>query len=314
MSKYLQLIDLENTEENRRLYRQVLFRDAKNLSTYVSGVVFLHEALYQDDDNDKLFRDTLKENDILCGIRVDKGLVSLAGTRDEKTTQGLDGLGERCTQYYKEGVSFAKWRCALKVGDGLPSSLAIRETTQVAARYASICQQNRMVPIIELEVVVNGDDDLDRCEHVIEKILVAIYRALSEHHVFLEGTLLQLNMITAGVNCKKRYTPKDIAQTMIVVLRRTVPPAVPGVFFSSGNQLEEELLVSLNTINQIPDKKPWILTFSYGQAMQTSVLRIWAGKPGNIELARNQLLSSVKAYSAASNGEYKNDGKDIIDG
>ncbi|UJR37212.1 hypothetical protein I4U23_029921 [Adineta vaga] len=300
MSKLLQSIGLENTEENRRLYHQVLFTGSKELSNYISGVIFLHETLYQDDEKGKLFRDILKENDILSGVKVDKGLVPLAGTNGENTTQGLDGLGERCGQYYKDGVRFTKWRCVLKIGNGLPSQLAIHEIAHVSARYASICQQNKMVPMVVLEILPNGDQNLETCQYIIEKILAAIYKALSEHHIFLEGTLLQLNMITAGIDCKRKYTSEEIAHATVTALQRTVPPAVPGICFLSGDQSEEEVLKNLNAINQYSGEKPWILTFSYGQTLQTSVLRTWAGKPGNIEMAQKQLLTIAQAYSIAA--------------
>ncbi|CAF0801027.1 unnamed protein product [Adineta steineri] len=305
MLKRLQSIGLENNEENRRFYRQILFTGSKDLSNYISGVIFFHETLYQDDDNGKAFREILKEKGIICGIKVDKGLVPLAGTNGENTTQGLDGLSERCTQYYKDGVRFAKWRCALKIGDGLPSELAIHETTNILARYASICQQNGIVPIVEPEVLSEGDHDLDRCQYITEKVLAATYKALNDHHVFLEGTLLKPNMVTSGFDCKKKYTPEDIARATVITLQRTVPPAVPGICFLSGGQSEEEASINLNAINQYPGKKPWILTFSYGRALQASVLSTWAGKRGNISAAQNQLLKRAQAHSAAAKGEYK---------
>ncbi|CAF3448591.1 unnamed protein product [Rotaria sp. Silwood1] len=305
MLKRFQSIALENNEENRRLYRQILFTGSKELSNYISGVIFFHETFYQYDNNGKLFRDILKEKGIISGIKVDKGLVPLAGTNGENTTQGLDNLSERCAQYYRDGARFAKWRCALKIDDGLPSELCIRETSNVLARYASICQQNGIVPIVEPEVLPEGDHDLKTCQYVTEKVLAATYKALSEHHVFLEGTLLKPNMVTAGFDCKKKYKPEDIARATVTALQRTVPPAVPGICFLSGGQSEEEASINLNAINQYPGKKPWTLTFSYGRALQASVLATWGGKPENILPAQNQLLKCAQAHGAAAKGEYK---------
>ncbi|CAF4108620.1 unnamed protein product, partial [Rotaria magnacalcarata] len=304
MAKRLQSIGLENNEENRRLYRQTLFTGSKDLAQHISGVILFHETLYQDDDNGKSFRQILQEKGIIPGIKVDKGLVLLAGTNGENTTQGIDGLGERCAQYYKDGARFAKWRCAIKIGDGLPSELGIRETANVLARYASICQQNGLVPIVEPEILPEGDHDLETCQRVTEKVLAATYKALSEHHVFLEGTLLKPNMVTAGFDCKKKYTAEDIARATVTALQRTVPVAVPGICFLSGGQSEEDASINLNAINQYQGKKPWALTFSYGRALQASVLSTWAGKSENVSSAQEQLLKRAQANGAAAKGEY----------
>jgi fructose-bisphosphate aldolase class I len=304
IGKRLQPVGLENNEENRRLYRQMLFTGSKDLSNHISGVIFFHETFYQNDDNGKPFRETLKEKGIVPGIKVDKGLVPLAGTDGETTTQGLDGLAERCAQYYKDGARFAKWRCALKIGDGSPSELGIRENANVLARYASICQQNGLVPIVEPEVLPEGDHDLETCQYVSEKVFAATYKALSEHHVFLEGTLLKPNMVTAGFESKKKYTPEDIGRATVTALQRTVPVAVPGVCFLSGGQSEEDASINLNAINQYQGKKPWVLTFSYGRALQASVLKVWAGKTENVTNAQEQLLKRAQANGAAAKGEY----------
>lgn len=304
MAKRLQSIGLENNAENRRLYRQVLFTSSNDWSKSISGVILFDETFYQNDDNGKPFREILKEKGIIPGIKVDKGLVPLAGTDGENTTQGLDGLGERCAKYYQDGARFAKWRCALKIGDGLPSELGMRETANVLARYASICQQNGLVPIVEPEILPEGDHDLEKCQRVTEKVLAATYKALSEHHVFLEGTLLKPNMVTAGFESKKKATPEEIARATVTALQRTVPVAVPGVCFLSGGQSEEEASINLNAINQYPGKKPWALTFSYGRALQASVLKAWQGKADNVANAQEQLLKRATANGLAAKGEY----------
>lgn len=305
IGKRLQSINLENNEENRRLYRQMLFTGSKDLANSISGVILFHETFYQNDDNGKPFREILKEKGIIPGIKVDKGLVLLAGTDGENTTQGLDGLGERCAQYYKDGARFAKWRCAIKIGDNLPSELGIRETANVLARYASICQQNGLVPIVEPEILPEGDHTLETCQRVTEKVLAANYKALSEHHIFLEGTLLKPNMVTSGFECKQKASAEEIARATVTALQRTVPVAVPGICFLSGGQSEEEASINLNAINQYSGKKPWALTFSYGRALQASVLKSWAGKTENVTAAQEQLLKRANANGAAAKGEYQ---------
>ena len=207
---------------------------------------------------------------------------------------GLDDLAARCAQYKKDGCDFAKWRCVLKIGKNTPSYQAILENANVLARYASICQSQRIVPIVEPEVLPDGDHDLDRAQKVTETVLAAVYKALNDHHVYLEGTLLKPNMVTAGQSCAKKYTPEEVAVATVTALRRTVPAAVPGVTFLSGGQSEEEASVHLNAINQVNLLRPWALTFSYGRALQASVLRAWGGKKENIAAGQNELLKRAK--------------------
>ena len=217
------------------------------------------------------------------GIKVDKGVVPLAGTNGETTTQDLDDLFDRCAQYKKDGADFAKWRCVLKIGEHIPSALAIMENANVLARYASICQQNGIVPIVEPEILPDGDHDLKHCQYVTEKVLAAVYKALSDHHVYLEGTLLKPNMVTPGHACTQKFSSEEIAMATVTALRRTVPPAVPGVTFLSGGQSEEEASINLNAINKCPLLKPWALTFSYGRALQASALKALGRKKRECE-------------------------------
>ena len=218
----------------------------------------------------------------------------MAGTNGETTTQGLDGLHERCKKYKSDGCHFAKWRSTLKIGLHEPSNLAIIENANVLARYASICQQNGLVPIVEPEVLPDGDHDLEHCQKVTEKVLAAVYKALSDHHVYLEGTLLKPNMVTAGQACTKKYTPEQNALATVTALRRTVPAAVPGIVFLSGGQSEEESSVNLNAINNAPGVKPWALSFSFGRALQQSVLKAWKGQLDNVNNAQNEFLKRAK--------------------
>nr|XP_009936570.1 PREDICTED: GPI transamidase component PIG-S-like [Opisthocomus hoazin] len=228
MAKRLNQIGVENTEENRRLYRQILFSADSRVKKCIGGVIFFHETMYQKADDGTPFVQMIKDKGIVVGIKVDKGVVPLAGTDGETTAQGLDGLSERCAQYKKDGADFAKWRCVLKISDNTPSALAIMENANVLARYASICQQNGIVPIVEPEILPDGDHDLKRCQYVTEKVLAAVYKALSDHHVYLEGTLLKPNMVTPGHSCPTKYSPEEIAMATVTALRRTVPPAVPA--------------------------------------------------------------------------------------
>ncbi|CAB3220153.1 unnamed protein product [Arctia plantaginis] len=305
MGKRLQDIGVENTEENRRKYRQLLFSTDAALSENISGVILFHETLYQKADDGTPLVSLLEKRGIIPGIKVDKGVVPLFGSDDECTTQGLDDLAQRCAQYKKDGCHFAKWRCVIKIGRFTPSYQAIMENANVLARYASICQSQRIVPIVEPEVLPDGEHDLDRAQKVTEIVLAAVYKALSDHHVYLEGTLLKPNMVTAGMACKKTYTPMDIGRATCTALLRTVPAAVPGITFLSGGQSEEEASVNLNAINTVDIKRPWVLTFSYGRALQASVLRAWAGKNENITAGQLELLKRAKANGLACVGKYE---------
>ncbi|KAF2882785.1 hypothetical protein ILUMI_23297 [Ignelater luminosus] len=304
MGKRLSDIGLENTDENRRKYRQLLFTTDKAVGEYISGVILFHETLYQKADDGTPFVELLKQRGIIPGIKVDTGVVPLFGSEDECTTQGLDDLGKRCAQYKKDGCHFAKWRCVLKIGKNTPSYQAILENANVLARYASICQANRIVPIVEPEILPDGDHDIERCQKVTETVLAAVYKALNDHHVYLEGTLLKPNMVTQGQSCAVKCSPQEIGAGTVTALSRTVPAAVPGVVFLSGGQSEEEASVNLDAINKFEGKKPWALTFSYGRALQASVLRAWAGKDENIAAGQSELMKRAKANGEASLGKY----------
>jgi len=306
MGKRLQNINVENTEEHRRYFRDLLFSTVD--SNCVGGIIFFHETLYQKADSGKLFPQVIKDKGIVVGIKVDKGTACLNGTDGETTTQGLDGLSERCAQYKKDGCDFAKWRSVLKISDGCPSALAIAENANVLARYASICQQNGLVPIVEPEILPDGDHDLKRCQYVSEKVLAAVYKALSDHHVYLEGTLLKPNMVTAGHSCTIKYTPQQVAMATVTALRRTVPVAVPGICFLSGGQSEEDASLNLNAINQVPLHRPWKLTFSYGRALQASALAAWEGKAANKAASQEAFSTRAKINGLAAKGEYKPSG------
>jgi fructose-bisphosphate aldolase class I len=311
MDKRLTPLGLENTEENRRVYRQLLFTGDNELANYISGVIMFDETLYQKTDDGVRFTEVLQSKGIIPGIKVDKGVVPMAGTEGEGTTQGLDDLNARCAKYKKEGAQFAKWRCVHKISATTPSHTALQEVAQVLARYASICQQNGLVPIVEPETLPDGEHDLARCQKITETVLAYTYKALNDHHVFLEGTLLKPNMVTPGQSHPRgNYSNEDIGRATVTALQRTVPAAVPGVVFLSGGQSEEDATLNLNAINQVQGKKPWALTFSYGRALQASCLNAWGGKPENIPAAQQVLLKRARNNSLAAVGKYSPDASD----
>ncbi|KAJ0511725.1 putative fructose-bisphosphate aldolase [Helianthus annuus] len=279
IGKRLSSINVENVESNRRALRELLFCTPGALQ-YLSGVILFEETLYQKTAAGKLFVDVMKEAGVLPGIKVDKGTVELAGTNGETTTQGLDGLAQRCAQYYTAGARFAKWRAVLKIGPNEPSQLAINE------------------------ILVDGPHDINKCADVTERVLAACYKALNDHHVLLEGTLLKPNMVTPGSDAKK-VAPEVVAEYTVRALQRTMPPAVPAVVFLSGGQSEEEATVNLNAMNQYKGKKPWSLSFSFGRALQQSTLKAWAGKEENVAKAQAAFLARCKANSEATLGTYQ---------
>lgn len=307
IAKRFSSVQVENTEDNRRAYRELLFTAGNELSRYLGGVIMFDETFHQKTASGKPFPDLLNELGIMAGIKLDKGIVPLLGTNNETTTQGLDGLAERCQEYAKKGAKFAKWRCVLKIGSNEPSALAMEENANVLARYATICQMNGLVPIVEPEILMDGDHDLSKAVYATELTLSAVYKKLMDHHVYLEGTLLKPNMVCPGIDCTTKYTPDQIAQATITVLRRTVPAAVPGITFLSGGQSEEEATVHLDAMNRAIHGFgciPWALTFSYGRALQNTVLKTWKGDPKNVSAAQSALLARAKANSEASQGKY----------
>ncbi|WZY69663.1 hypothetical protein YC2023_001903 [Brassica napus] len=295
-------INVENIESNRQALRELLFTSPGALPC-LSGVILFEETLYQKTSDGKPFVEFLQENGVIPGIKVDKGVVDLAGTNGETTTQGLDSLGARCQEYYKAGARFAKWRAVLKIGATEPSELSIQENAKGLARYAIICQENGLVPIVEPEVLTDGSHDIKKCAAVTETVLSAVYKALNDHHVLLEGTLLKPNMVTPGSDSAK-VAPEVIAEYTVTALRRTVPPAVPGIVFLSGGQSEEEATLNLNAMNKLDLLKPWTLTFSFGRALQQSTLKAWGGKKENVAKAQATFLVRCKANSDATLGKY----------
>jgi len=305
MGKRLANINVENVEENRLNYRNLMF-NSEGMEKYIGGVILFHETVYQKDAEGKRLVDILKAKGIVCGIKVDKGVVPLSGTNGETVTQGIDGLMDRCAQYKADGCDFAKWRCVLKITDNTPSELAINQSAEVLARYASICQANGIVPIVEPEILQDGEHSIERCQEVTERVLAAQYKALSDHHVYLEGTLLKPNMVTPGQGCPKRATPEEIAKATVTAFQRTIPPAMPGIVFLSGGHSELDASRYLNAINQYSDgHKPWKLSFSFGRALQASALKAWQGSMDNKKTAQDAFLVRAKANCLAALGKYE---------
>jgi fructose-bisphosphate aldolase class I len=298
-------IGVENTEENRRQYRELLV-SAPGLGQYVSGAILFEETLYQSDSNGKKFVDVLNEQNIIPGIKVDKGLVPLAGSNDESWCQGLDGLASRTAAYYKAGARFAKWRTVVSIPNG-PSPLAVKEAAWGLARYAAISQDNGLVPIVEPEILLDGEHDIDRTLVVAEDVWANVFKYLAENNVLFEGILLKPSMVTPGAQHKTRPTPEQVADYTLKLLRRRVPPAVPGIMFLSGGQSEVEATLNLNAMNQSPN--PWHVSFSYARALQNTVLKTWQGKPENVEKAQQALLIRAKANSLAQIGKYSEEGE-----
>lgn len=303
IGKRLAAISLENNETNRQKYRQLLFT-TPNLEKHISGVILYEETFHQSTTDGVSFVNLLVKKGIVPGIKLDLGVVPLAGTIGEGTTQGLDKLAERCQVFKKGGCGFAKWRCVLTIGSHTPSHLGMLENANVLARYASICQANGLVPIVEPEVLCDGEHDLERAQKVTEQVLAYTYKALADHHVYLEGTLLKPNMVTPGQSCAKKATHEQIGLATVTALRRTVPAAVPGITFLSGGQSELDATANLNAINKVSLLRPWKLTFSYGRALQASVLKAWGGKDENVPAAQKTLLHRSQANGSASLGTY----------
>ncbi|EEA07906.1 fructose-1,6-bisphosphate aldolase, putative [Cryptosporidium muris RN66] len=305
IKKRFDQVGVENTEENRAAYRELLFK-TEGLNEYISGVILYDETIFQKTASGEKMTDLLHKQGILPGIKVDMGLTTIPLTHNETSTMGLDGLASRCKKYYDAGARFAKWRAVLTIdcANKKPSNLAIQETSHTLARYAAICQEQRLVPIVEPEILTDGNHSIEVCASITEKVLASVIKALHDHHVLLEGALLKPNMVTPGSDFQKKATCEEIALYTVRTLRRTVPSAMAGVMFLSGGQSEEEASLNLCAMNNIKDNNLF-LSFSYGRALQASVLRVWRGKSENVSEAQKVLLERAKANSEAQFGKYR---------
>jgi len=299
-------VGVESSEANRTTYRELLFTaNPKELDAYLGGMMFFEESLFQKTRTGKPFPQVVHEAGPVVGVKVDKGTVPLPGSEDEKMTQGLDGLDERCRRYYETGARFTKWRNILHISDHTPSATSIEHTAEALARYALISQRNGLVPIVEPEILMDGDHDLETSLQVTVKVLAAVINRLVEYGVYLEGCLLKPNMVCPGTDCPKTYTVEQSAQATVTALQRTVPPAMAGIVFLSGGLSEEDATLHLNAVNNVQGRKPWPLSFSYGRALQASTLKTWRGKEENFAAAQQVFLTRAKANSEATLGKYQ---------
>ncbi|KAL3580717.1 hypothetical protein D5086_018552 [Populus alba] len=303
--KRLASIGLENTEANRQAYRTLLVT-VPGLGNYVSGAILFEETLYQSTTDGKKMVDVLVEQKIVPGIKVDKGLVPLAGSNDESWCQGLDGLASRSAAYYQQGARFAKWRTVVSIPNG-PSALAVKEAAWGLARYAAISQDNGLVPIVEPEILLDGEHGIERTFEVAQKVWAEVFYYMAENNVMFEGILLKPSMVTPGAECKDRATPDQVAEYTLKLLQRRIPPAVPGIMFLSGGQSEVEATQNLNAMNQ--STNPWHVSFSYARALQNTCLKTWGGRPENVQAAQEALLIRAKANSLAQLGKYTGEGE-----
>lgn len=293
---------MANTEDNRRAYRELLL-STPGLSQYISGTILFEETLFQvaDTKTGETFVQLLAKQGIIPGIKVDKGLVPLPFSEGESWCQGLDGLAGRAASYYKQGARFAKWRSTVNISAG-PSPAAVMDCAYGLARYAAICQSEGLVPIVEPEILLDGDHDIDTTLKVAEMTWAATFKYLADFGVDFEGILLKPSMVTPGAEHKKKSTPEEIASYTLGMLRRRVPPAVPGIMFLSGGQSELEASLNLNAMNKAPN--PWHVSFSYARALQNTVLKTWLGQEGNKKAAQDALMRRAKANSDAQKGQF----------
>lgn len=303
IGKRFDSIKVENNDENRRAYRELLFT-SEGIENYISGVILFKDTLSHKTEGGVPLVKILQDKGIIPGIKVDAGTVDIPGLVNETSTQGLDNLGKTCAEYYKQGCRFAKWRAVLRIGEGKPSRSAILENAHGLARYAQICQENGLVPIVEPEVLVDGTHTIEECAEKSEVVFHYVFRALHDFGVILEGILLKPNMITMGSESTQKVSAKEIAYYTVRTLLRTVPGSVPGITFLSGGQSEEQASENLNEMN-VKDfslQRPWHLSFSYGRALQASCLAAWQGKKENWKAAQEAFLKRAKANSDATKG------------
>ena len=304
IAKRFATINVENNDINRRDYREMLFT-APDLAQFISGVILFEETLGQKASTGITLSELLANQGIIPGIKVDKGLVDLPNTNNEKITQGLDDLSDRLVTYKEMGAKFAKWRAVFNISPNTPSYAAIHTNAHALARYAAICQSQGIVPIVEPEVLMDGDHDLARCAEVTEFVLHQVFHELSLQQVFLEGIILKPSMVIAGANNPKPATVEEVAKATVDVLLRTVPAAVPTINFLSGGQSDELATAHLNAMHQLARKLPWNLSFSYGRALQAPSLNAWAGHSANVEQAKQALAKRAKLNGLAAVGQYQ---------
>ena len=303
--KRFDTIGVESTEENRNAYRDMLFT-TPDIQEFISGVILFDETLRQSTLKEKTkYPDYLKSLGVIPGIKVDKGAHSLSGSDGEKVTEGLDGLGNRLEEYFSLGARFAKWRAVIEISDNTPTSSCIAANAHALARYAAICQENGLVPIVEPEILMDGKHSIEESFIISEEVLHTTFYELYSQNVLLEGMVLKPNMVLSGYDCSEQASVDEVAEMTVTVLKRCVPSAVPGIAFLSGGQSDEDATAHLNKMNQIlGEKSPWNLTYSYGRALQSSALKAWSGKSENVPNAQEAFYKRAKLNGMATNGEY----------
>ncbi|HXW74100.1 MAG TPA: class I fructose-bisphosphate aldolase [Steroidobacteraceae bacterium] len=304
ITKRFASITLDSTEEHRRAYREMLFTTA-GAAESVSGVILYDETIRQKTRDGVPFPQYLMAQGIIPGIKVDTGAKPLAGFPGETITEGLDGLRERLIEYHKLGALFAKWRAVIDIGEGIPTAFAIEANAHALARYAALCQENGLVPIVEPEVLMDGAHSIERCEQVTDQVLETVFRQLFEQRILLEGMVLKPNMVISGKKAAHRAGPEVVAETTLRVLKRHVPPAVPGIAFLSGGQSPQEATLHLALMNRIGGGTlPWSLTFSYGRALQDTALKAWGGAAANFTAGQKEYAKRARLNGLATLGRY----------
>ena len=305
IKKRFEAIGVESTENSRRDYRELLFRSAK-MADRISGVILYDETLRQAAKDGTPLSKVIEQAGSIPGIKVDKGTKPLPFSPGEVITEGLDGLRERLIEYRGLGAKFCKWRAVLDIGPGIPSFNCVNANAQALARYATLCQEEGLVPIVEPEVLMDGDHDIDRCSEVTEFVLKVVYQELYHARVKLEGTVLKPNMIVPGKKCPKRVSVGEVAEKTLKVLKNCVPPAVPGIAFLSGGQSDVEATAHLDAMNRIAGT-PWRLSFSYGRALQAAPQKAWSGKAENVTAAQTAFSHRAEMNGLASLGKWSQD-------
>ena len=302
IAKRFASVGVENSEGNRRAYREMLF-DTQGMAEFISGVILYEETLGQKSAAGEPFPRLLERRGVVPGIKVDKGTVPLPGAPGEVVTQGLDGLAERLTAFRQAGARFAKWRAVIAIGPGLPTPRCIGANAHALARYAAICQEAGIVPIVEPEVLMDGDHTLERCAAVTDETLHTVFAALRTEGVRLEHMLLKPNMVVSASKCAVQASVEEVASATVGVFRRVVPAAVPGIVFLSGGQSDEKATAHLNAINSI-GPAPWTFSFSYGRALQAPALKAWAGQAAKAKAGQAAFLHRARLNGAAARGAY----------
>ncbi|HYA87970.1 MAG TPA: class I fructose-bisphosphate aldolase [Nitrospirota bacterium] len=302
IQKRFAALNIESTEENRRAYREVLFTTT-GIENYISGVIMFDETIRQKTRDGKSFVELLNRKGVFPGIKVDKGTLDMPGFPGEKLTAGLDGLRERLKEYRDLGARFTKWRAVITIGSGIPTRLNINTNARTLALFAALSQEANMTPVVEPEVLMDGDHDINRCEEVSVEVLDDVFSALREYHVHLEGMLLKASMVLPGKNSPNQVQASQVAETTLRTLRRVVPAAVPGIVFLSGGQSPEQATRHLNAMNALGNH-PWEISFSFARALQDPVLKTWMGAASNAAAAQKKFYHRAKCNSEARYGTY----------